>query len=79
MDGAGFDTSRVTKIRRDAGIGDAPAEAVTESIGVALTGGVATKADLAAMEARLHRNLWIVWIVTGTIGSLAVALVELLS
>lgn len=56
---------------RDAGIGEAQAEAITESIGVALTGGVATKADLAAMEARLHRYMWIV---AGTIMSLNVTL-----
>lgn len=59
----------------DAGIGEAQAEAITESIGVALTGGVSTKADLAAMEARLHRYMWIV---TGTVVSLAVALLKLL-
>lgn len=88
MDGAVFDTLRVTKILPDepilmnlpdAGIGEAQAEAITESIGVALgvvlTGGVATKADLAAMEARLHRYMWIV---TGTVVSLAVALLKLL-
>lgn len=75
MDGAVFDTLRVTKILRDAGIGEAQAEAITESIGVALTGGVSTKADLAAMEARLHRYMWIV---TGTVVSLAVAMLKLL-
>lgn len=59
------------KIFPDAGIGEAQAEAITESIGVALTGGVSTKADLAAMEARLHRYMWIV---AGTIMSLNVTL-----
>lgn len=78
LDGAGFDTLRVTQVLRDAGIGEAQAEAITESIGVALTGGVATKADLAALEARLHRYLWIVWIVTAIVVSSAVALFELL-
>lgn len=71
MDGAVFDTLRVSKILRDAGIGEAQAEAITESIGVALTGGMATKADLAVMEARIHRYLWIV---AATIVSLNVTL-----
>ena len=59
------------KIFPDAGIGEARAEAITESTGVALTGGVATKADLAAMEARFHRYMWIV---AGTVVSLNVTL-----
>ena len=37
--------------------------------------GVVTKADPADLEARLHRDLWIV---TATVVSLAVALLELL-
>ena len=59
-----FDTPRVTGILRDAGIGEAPAEAITESVRVALAGGVAAKAhlvatrvDLAAKEARICRHL----------------------
>lgn len=75
MDGAVFDTLRVTKILRDAGIGEAQAEAITESIGVALTGGVATKADLAAMETRLYRHFHrYLWMVAATIVSLNVTL-----
>ena len=63
------------KISPDAGIGEAQAEAITESIGVALTGGVATKADLAAMEARLYRYFHrYLWIVAGTVVSLNVTL-----
>ena len=75
MDGTVFDTLRVTKILRDAGIGEAQAEAITESIGVALTGGVATKADLAAMEVRVYRYVHrYMWIVAGTAVSLNVTL-----
>ena len=63
------------RIFPDAGIGEAQAEAVTESIRVALTGGVATKADLATMEARLYRYFHrYLWIVAGTVVSLNVTL-----
>ena len=56
-------------------IGGASAEAVTESISVALTGGVATKADLAAMEVRVYRYVHrYMWIVAGTAVSLNVTL-----
>ena len=56
-------------------IGGAPAEAATESIGVALTGGVATEADLAALEARLYRHFRrSLWIVAGAAVSLNVTL-----
>ena len=56
-------------------IGGASAEAVTESISVALTGGVATEADLAAMEARLYRPFdRYRWIVAGAAVSLNLTL-----
>ena len=48
-----FDTLKVTQDLRDAGFHDAQAEAITGAIRAGVTGGVATKADIAEIKADL--------------------------
>ncbi len=82
-----FDTYKAVKALREAGADEALAEAVVATVGDAIGGNVATKADLAEvkaelkaalaeMEARLLRHLWIM--AAGIVG-LTVALVKLTS
>ena len=63
-----FDTLRTTRNLEAAGIEPAHAEAITVALRDAITGGVATKADIARLEdkmgnyvtkADLYRALWI--------------------
>ena len=77
----GLSTSH--KALREAGADEALAEAVVATVGDAIGSNVATKADLAEvkaelaeMEARLHRHLWVM--AAGIVG-LTVALVKLTS
>jgi len=72
---ATFDTLAAARALEDAGMDAAQAEAVTETIRSAVTEGVATKADLAALELRLT------WRILGGVGALlavAVAVARLL-
>lgn len=82
-----FDTHKAVKILQEAGANERLAEAVVATVGDAMGENVATKADLAALrsdlqsdiaalEARLYRHLWIMAI---GIVSLTVALVKVLS
>ncbi len=82
-----FDTYKAVKALREAGADEALAEAVVATVGDAIGGNVATKADLAEvkaelkadlaeMEARLLRHLWVM--AAGIVG-LTVALVKLTS
>ena len=50
---ATFDTYAAAKALREAGFDEAQAEAAVTMVRDAVTGGVATKADLAALETRL--------------------------
>ena len=79
-----FDTDKAVKALREAGADEALAEAVVATVGDAIGGNVATKADLAEvkaelkadlaeMEARLLRHLWVM--AAGIVG-LTVALVK---
>ena len=81
-----FDTHRAVKALCEAGAAESLAEAVVETVGDAIGGNVATKADLAeskaalktdigGLEARLYRQLWLMAV--GIVG-LTVALVKLL-
>ncbi len=54
-----FDTLKAAKTLKEAGFEEAQAEAVVAAVGGAMGENVATKADLAALEARLYRHLWI--------------------
>ena len=75
MTALAFDTYKAVKALREAG-----AEAVVATVGDAIGGNVATKADLAELEAGLYRHLWVV--AAGIVGltvSLTVALVKLTS
>jgi hypothetical protein len=82
-----FDTHKAFKTLQEAGANERLAEAVVATVGDAMGENVATKADLAALrsdlqsdiaalEARLYRHLWIMAI---GIVSLTVALVKVLS
>ena len=82
-----FDTHKAVKILQEAGANERLAEAVVATVGDAMGENVATKADfatlrsdlqsdIAALEARLYRHLWIMAI---GIVSLTVVLVRVLS
>ncbi len=82
-----FDTHKAFKTLQEAGANERLAEAVVATVGDARGENVATKADLAALrsdlqsdiaalEARLYRHLWIMAI---GIVSLTVALVKVFS
>ncbi len=82
-----FDTHKAFKTLQEAGANERLAEAVVATVGDAMGENVATKADLAALrsdlqsdiaalEARLYRHLWIMAI---GIVSLTVALVKVFS
>ncbi len=49
-----FDTLAATDALRDAGLQDAPARAIVNTVRDAVGGKVATKADLAALEGRFE-------------------------
>ena len=70
-----FDTHRAVKALCEAGAAESLAEAVVETVGDAIGGNVATKADIGGLEARLYRQLWLMAV--GIVG-LTVALVKLL-
>lgn len=81
-----FDTHRAVKALCEAGAAEPLAEAVVATVGDAIGGNVATKADIAevraelkaeigGLEARLYRHLWIM--AAGIVG-LTVTLVKLI-
>ena len=81
-----FDTLAYARRLKEAGVDEAQAEAHAEAVRDAVTEGVATTADivrleakietgLAALEARMHRALWMQ---AGVIVAAVVALVKLL-
>lgn len=85
-----FDTLKAAKALKEAGFGEAQAEAVVVAVGSAMGENVATKADLdalktaleaafkadlAALEARFYRHLWIM---AAGIVSVTVTLVKLI-
>lgn len=79
-----FDTHAAVKALRDAGFEEAQAEAVVTTVGDAMTGNVATRADISDLRAEmadqfsaLYRHLWIMAIgIVGFTASLTVALVK---
>ena len=78
-----FDTLKAAKALRAAGFDDAQAEAVIATVGDAVGGNVATKADLQALELRithqfesLYKHLWAM---SAGIVATVVALMKLLS
>lgn len=81
-----FDTHAAVKALRDAGFEEAQAEAVVMTVGGAMTGNVATKADISDLRAEmadqfsvLYRHLWIMARgIVGFTASLTVALVKLI-
>ena len=75
---ATFDTYAAAKALREAGFDEAQAEAAVTMVRDAVTGGVATKADLAALEIRLYRALLMLAGFIVAVAGLAVGLVKLL-
>ena len=66
MNMATFDTHAAVKALTRAGVATEHAEAITETVRIAVSEGVATKADIAALGAKiaplkadLYRALWI--------------------
>ena len=77
-----FDTHKAVKALKEAGFGDAQAEAVVATVGDAMGGDVATKSDIAALKgdiavlrAEIYRHLWLM--AAGIVG-LTVTLVKLI-
>lgn len=60
MADAAFDTLAVTRQLKAKGFESDQAEAITEAVRTGVTGGVATKADLSALESRLTWRIIIV-------------------
>ena len=75
---ATFDTYAAAKALREAGFDEAQAEAAVTMVRDAVTEGVATKADLAALEIRLYRALLMLAGFIAAVAGLAVGLVKLL-
>ena len=66
MNTATFDTHAAVKALTRAGVAAEQAEAITDTVRVAVSEGVATKTDIAALDAKiaalkadLYRALWI--------------------
>ena len=57
MSSLAFDTHRAVKALCEAGAAEQLAETVVEAIGDAITGNVATKADIAASEVGLRADI----------------------
>ena len=77
-----FDTHQAVKRLQEAGVDERQAEAFVATVGDAVGENVATKtdiaalrADIAALEARLYRHLWVM--AAGIVG-VTVALVRLI-
>ena len=70
-----FDTLKAAEALREAGVEEAHAKAIASTMRDAVTEGVATKADLAALETRLTVRLYGVALAAG---AAVVALIKLL-
>ena len=57
MSALAFDTHKAVNALKQAGFEEAQAEAVVNTMGEALGGNVATKADLAAVQAKLEADI----------------------
>ena len=75
MSALAFDTYKAVAALKQAGFEESQAEAVVTTIGAALGGNVATKADLKELEAALYKQLWL--IAVGIVG-MTVTLVKLI-
>ena len=60
MNALAFDTYKAVKALREAGADEALAEAVVATVGDAIGGNVATKADLAEVKAELKSDIAVV-------------------
>ena len=70
-----FDTHEAVKALSEAGLNERQAEAITATVRDAVAEGVATKADLAALEARLT---WHLVTVAVAVAGVAIAVIKLL-
>ena len=57
MSALAFDTHKAVTVLKQAGFEETQAEAVVTTMGEALGGNVATKADLAAVQAKLETDI----------------------
>ena len=85
MASTAFDTLAAAKRLREAGADQRLAEALATTVNDAIHGArdtLATKADLAALEARLYRHLWTMFggtvAIIGTFIAMATAIVKFL-
>ncbi|MXW86520.1 MAG: DUF1640 domain-containing protein [Boseongicola sp. SB0673_bin_14] len=72
MADASFDTLAVTRQLKAKGFDPDQAEAITEAVRTGVTGGVATKADLAELETRLKWRIIIVGLALNSVAAAAV-------
>ena len=74
-----FDTHKAVKALKEAGFDDSKAEAVVATVGDAIGGSIATKADIAELRAEMYRlALTAAVSIIGLTTGLTVALVKLL-
>lgn len=67
-----FDTLAVARQLKAKGFDSNQAEAITEAVRTGVTGGVATKADLADLESRLTWRIIIVGLALNSVSAAAV-------
>ena len=72
MADASFDTLAVTRQLKTKGFDSDQAEAITEAVRTGVTGGVATKADMAELETRLTWRIIIIGLALNSVSAAAV-------
>ena len=75
MPEAVFDTLAYARRLREGGVGDAQAEAHADALRAAFNEGVATKADLALLEAKIERGVNRTLLAVITVGGVVVAII----
>jgi hypothetical protein len=79
MNAPTFDMLHAAKRLRESGFEDAQAEAVVATVNDAITGGVASKADLAELRAEFKSDIYKqLWIVAAFVVSAVVAAIKFL-
>ena len=74
-----FDTHKAVKALKEAGFDDSKAEAVVATVGDAIGGNIATKADIAELRAEMYRLVLTAAVsIIGLTSGLTVALIKLI-
>ena len=76
MTAATFDTLKAAEALREAGIAEAHAKAIANAMRDAVTEGVATKTDIARLEARIAASERRMMLAMAAVAGTAVALVK---